>query len=336
MKQINVGILAYGMSGKVFHAPFFEIHTGFNFSAVVERTKKTAQQDYPAIMSYNSVDELLNDANIDLVVVNTPNYLHYEHTKAALEKGKHVLVEKPFVANVQQAKELFDLAESLDKKLFVYQNRRWDSDFLAVKNVIESGKLGKLSEFHIRFERYRKTISPKAFKEESNAASGLMYDLGPHLLDQVIHLFGEPLSYHKFLGKNREGTQVDDYFFIQLAYPDSLNVTVSSNLLVVAPQAAFTVNGTNGSFIKVRADVQESELMQGIKPSEKDFGIEDSKNSGILTLLNDRGERIETKVASKAGNYFPIFEAVYQTVVNDVPFPISKEEILIQLSILSE
>ncbi|MDR2859072.1 MAG: Gfo/Idh/MocA family oxidoreductase, partial [Mediterranea sp.] len=229
---IKTGILAYGMSGKIFHAPFIDKHHGFELYAVTERNTKKAQKDYPCLISYNSIDELLDDDAVELVVVNTPNCVHYEHVKAALQKGKHVLVEKPFVANTKQAKELFKLADEQGKEIFVYQNRRWDSDYQSMKEVIESGKLGKLNEVHIRYDRYKNAIGTQAFKELPVEASGLQYNLGPHVLDQVISLFGKPESYRKVLGKNRKGTQVDDYFFVQMSYSNSLNVTVTASLLV--------------------------------------------------------------------------------------------------------
>lgn len=335
-KVINTGILAYGMSGKIFHAPFLDKHNGFNIRAVTERTKKNAQEDYPGIISYDSVEELLGDESIELVVINTPNYLHYEHTKAALERGKHVLVDKPFTPTVKQAKELFDLADNLGKQLFVYQNRRWDSDFLSVKNVIESGKLGKLNEFHIRFDRYKNEIGVKVFKETAMEASGLMYDLGPHLLDQVISLFGKPLNYNKMLGKNREGTQVDDYFFIQLTYPDDLNVTLTSSLLVVNPQAAFVLHGSDGSFVKNRADVQEKQLLQGIGLNDPDYGLEISEAEGMLSIMDKNGERTDYNIPSERGNYMQLFDAVYNSLAGDKPYPITREDILLQLEILEK
>lgn len=332
--KINVGLLAYGMSGKVFHAPFFDKHTGFNLYAVVERTTKRMQADYPAIISYDSVDALMNDESIALIVVNTPNYLHYEHVKQALEKGKHVLVEKPFTPSVAQARELFDLADKVGKKIFFYQNRRWDSDFLAVKKVLASGKLGKLNEMHIRYDRYRNAIGAKDFKETAMPASGLMYDLAPHLLDQVISLYGRPLSYHKVLGKNRERTQVDDYFFIQLSYPNSLNITLCSNMLVVNPQAAFVLHGTLGSFIKQRSDIQESQLLKGMKLDNPAYGIELPENAGTLSTMDEAGNRTDITIQSDKGNYLSLFEAVYQSLVDDKPYPVTREDVLIQLEIL--
>jgi scyllo-inositol 2-dehydrogenase (NADP+) len=242
-RKINTGLLAYGMSGKVFHAPFVSTHHGFNLQGIVERNHKIATQDYPNIRSYNSVDELINDQTIDLVIVNTPSYTHYEYAKKALQAGKHILVEKPFTATTTEAKELFNLAKKVGKKALVYQNRRYDSGFNAVKKVIESGKLGKLVEVHFRYDRYRNEIGPKFFKEEPYAASGLSYDLGPHLLDQAISLFGMPKKYHKVLTKNRDNTKVDDYFTIQLEYPNELIVFLTASMLVADIQNALLLMG---------------------------------------------------------------------------------------------
>lgn len=331
---ITAGLLAYGMSGKVFHAPFLNAHQGFHLKAIAERSTKKAQEDYPNVISYDSVDEILNDHEIDLVVINTPNNLHYEHSKAALQKGKNILVEKPFTATSAQAKELFDLADQVGKQIFFYQNRRWDSDFTSVKKVIESGKLGKLNEMHLRYDRYRNVIGPKAFKEKAIEASGLLYDLGPHLLDQVISLFGKPLSFHKVLGKNRKDTLVDDYFTIQLTYPDSIFVFVTSSMLVVNPQAAFVLHGVNGSFIKQRTDIQEEQLLAGMKLTDEGYGIEAAGKEGLLTTIDVEGNKTEEIIPSETGSYLPLFDAVYQSIVNQTPYPVTRENVLTQLEII--
>ena len=268
-RKINTGLLAYGMSGKVFHAPFISTHNGYNFTAIVERTNKLAQQDYPEIKSYNSVEELITDDSIELVIINTPNFTHYEYAKMALNAGKHILVEKPFTATVAQAKEVFELAKSVGKKALVYKNRRFDSGYNAVKNIIDSGRLGKLIEVHFRYDRFRNTIGPKSFKEEIVEATGLQYDLGPHLLDQAISLFGKPEKYHKILGKNRAHTKVDDYLAIQLSYPNDLYVFLTASMLVADIKEAFIINGVKGSFSKNHADVQEAQLLNGMKPKDK-------------------------------------------------------------------
>lgn len=332
--KINTGLLAYGMSGKVFHAPFISTHPGFNLHAITERNRKLAQADYPSVISYDSIEQLLADETIDLVIVNTPSFTHFEYAKLALQAGKHVLVEKPFTATTAQARELFDLAGTCGKKIMVYQNRRYDSGFNAVRKVIESGQLGKLVEVHFRYDRYRNEIGPKYFKEEPLEASGLSYDLGPHLLDQAICLFGKPEKFYKVLSKNRDNTKVDDYFAIHLGYPNQLNVFLTSSMLAADIPPAFVVNGMQGSFTKNHADVQEAQLLKGMKPTDPGYGIEDPKDAGKLTLVIPDGGRTTTSIPSEKGDYNGIFEAVYQYLANDVLYPITAADILAQLEIL--
>lgn len=327
--------MAYGMSGKVFHAPFIHQNEGFNFTAVTERSKKQAAQDYPGVVSYNTIDELIVDEKIDLIIINTPNYTHYDYAKKCLLAGKHILVEKPFTATVAQAKELFALAKEVGKKALVYQNRRFDSGFKITKEVIESGKLGKLTEVYFRFDRYRSEIGPKGFKEDpSYEASGLSYDLGPHLIDQAVALFGKPDRFYKVLACNRENGKVDDYFFIHLSYPNQLNVYLTANLLAADIPPAFVLNGSLGAFSKSHGDVQESQLLKGMKPFTEGYGIEVAEDAGKLTLVTPDGGRNVTELKSPQGNYGEIFELVYETIVNNQPYPITEEDVIAQLEIL--
>ncbi|SDK32795.1 Predicted dehydrogenase [Pedobacter sp. ok626] len=332
--EIVTGIMAFGMSGKVFHAPFIDKHPGFKLHAVTERNQKNAASIYPGIISYNTIDDLIADDKIDLIIINTPNYTHFDYAKKSLKADKHILVEKPFTATSTEAKEIFELAKSVGKQVFVYQNRRWDSDFSSVREVIESGQLGKLNEVHFRFDRYRADIGPKTFKEQPIAASGLIYDLGPHLLDQAISLFGKPDSYHKILGENRKNTKVNDYFSIHLSYPNSVNVFVHANLLVADPLPAFVLHGSHGSFIKDRSDVQEEQLLQGMKLNDPIYGVELPGRAGKLTLIDEHGNKIQHLIPSLKGDYIPLFEAIYQNITNQVAYPITEEQIITQLEIL--
>ena len=166
-------------------------------------------------------------------------------------------------------------------------------------------------------------------------ASGLMYDLGPHLLDQAISLFGKPLSYHKILGKNRKDTQVDDYFCIHLSYPDSVNVFVTGNMLVTDPQPSFVLHGELGSFVKHRTDIQEAQLLEGMKPTADGYGVEErGHQDGVLTLIDDEGNKTKTIIAPEKGNYTGLFEAVYQSLVHGIAYPVKEEQVLWQLEIL--
>ena len=215
-----------------------------------------------------------------------------------------------------------------------YQNRRYDSDFLSVKTIIDSGKLGKLVEAHIRFDRYRYSIGPKVAKETTVPGSGLMYDLGPHLLDAAISLFGNPLSWEKTKGYFRPNTQVDDYAHIHLKYPKGLQVFITMSMLVAHVQPAFIINGTKGSFIKQRADVQEKQLMDGMRLTNPLYGIEDHEKKGILTTILDDGNKKQEKVKAVKSSYSNAFDAVYKTIREGHCYPISEQQIIQQLEIL--
>jgi predicted dehydrogenase len=332
---IVAGVMSYGMSGRIFQAPFFNAHPGFKFKAVTERSKKIAAERYPGIISYNSIDELLADDEIELVAVNTPNNTHYHLATQALKAGKHVLIEKPAANTVAETKTLFDLGRAQNKPVFIYQNRRWDSDFLSVKQVIESGELGKLLEVTFRFDRFNRKLSPKVFKEKGDlGANGLVYDLGPHILDQLISLFGNPLSFHKTTGANRDGSEVVDYFFFHLKYPNNLNVFAASSLLTAQALPAFVLHGTNGTYIKDRVDVQEPQLDKNIVPGDPAYGIEPAGVEGKLTTVDAEGVKTVKTIPSIKGDYMGLFDAVYQSIRNGVPYPITEENILTQMELL--
>ncbi|HXI00140.1 MAG TPA: Gfo/Idh/MocA family oxidoreductase [Sphingobacteriaceae bacterium] len=333
-QQVITGLLSYGMSGKIFHAPYLLHHPGFQLKAVTERSKKLASKDYPGIISYDTVSAMLNDPEIELVIVNTPNNTHAEFARQALKAGKHVLVEKPFAISSGEAKEVFDLSRKLGRKVMVYQNRRFSSDFLSLKNVINSGKLGDIIEVHLRYDRYRNFIGPKIFKETPIAGSGIFYDLGAHLIDQAISLFGNPASSFKTLGKYRKDSQVDDYAHLHLVFPGELNVFITVSMLVAAPLPGITVHGTKGSYIKELCDTQEDQLLSGMSPADEAFGEEHPGKEGLLTIINSESEKNVELIPSLKGDYGVLFEAVYQTIRNDALFPITEEQIMQQLKLL--
>jgi scyllo-inositol 2-dehydrogenase (NADP+) len=330
---IKTALLAYGMSGKIFHAPFLTKNPNFDLVAVLERTKNEAKKDYPKIITYRNIESLLLDSEIELVVINTPNYTHFDFAKQVINAGKHVLIEKPFSVTAAQAQELFDLGLQKGLKVLAYQNRRFDSDFIAVKKVLESGKLGKITEAHLRFDRFRNTISPKKFKEEPMPGAGIFYDLGAHLIDQAIALFGIPNSFTKTYGQFRKHAQVDDYANAHLKYESQLNVFVTTNMLVLKPQHAYTIYGTNGTFIKMRSDEQEAQLVSGISLDDISYGEEKPGNEGCLTYLNEN-EIITESIPAESGNYMELFNAVYETIRNGEPYFVNHQEIIAQLEIL--
>ena len=334
-KPISTGLLSFGMSGRIFHAPFIHYHQGFVLRAVLERHDKKAAKSYPEVISYDSLDDIMDDQDIELLIINTPNDLHFEHARLALRAGKHVLVEKPASVTVKQLEELFALAENQHRHLMVYQNRRWDSDFQSVKQIVESKRLGSLIEAHFRYDRYKLSLGTKSFKETSEIpGSGLLYDLGPHLLDQVISLFGKPLDSHKVTAAHRPGSAVPDYFSIQLSFPGELNVYVTGSLLTAEPQAAFILHGTKGSYIKNRSDVQEFQLINHTGPGNEEYGREHEGMKGRLTIIEGDVKKITDQPTEIKGNYPGIYDAVFQTITNNEPFPVTKEQLVLQIELL--
>lgn len=333
-KPIVTALLAYGMSGKLFHAPFVNANPGFEFEGVLEHNTKKVHADYPTIKSYDRLEDILDDPEIELVIVNTPSNTHVDYSRKALLAGKDILVEKPFAPTVKEAQEIFDLGRKLGRKVMIYQNRRFSSDFAVTRDTINSGILGDIIEVHLRYDRYRAEIGPKVFKETPLPAAGIVYDLAAHLLDQTICIFGQPSSYRKTTGVYRKNSQVDDYGHIHLTYPKQVNVFITTSLLVADPQPGIIIHGTKGSFVKAFCDKQEEQLMAGMKPGDIDFGKEDVGKEGRLTLMSDQGQKTEALVPSINGRYMNLFEAVIQTIRNGVDFPIKEIEVLTQIEIL--
>jgi predicted dehydrogenase len=332
-RVIKTGVLSYGMSGRLFHCPFLNLHTGFELSAIVERTTKKANKVYPDVKSYDTIDAILSDSEIELIVINTPSSTHFEFALKALKAGKHLLVEKPFTVTSSEAKTLFLEAKKQNCHLLPFQNRRYDSDFLSVKEVVESGKLDDLIEVHFRYDRYIYDISSNPTKEAGIPGNGILYNLGPHLIDAAITLFGQPIKWYKVTQRNRPNSQVDDYAHVHLEYENGLQVFITASLLVANAVPAFVLHGTKGSYVKKRCDVQESQLQSGILPDNPIYGIEMSNQEGILTTVENGTARKE-KIYSKKASYLNVFEAVFQTIRNGKPFPVSESQIIQQIEIL--
>lgn len=332
MKPIHVGLCSFGMSGYVFHAPFVEKNPRFNLYGVWERTKNETVKKYPKVTTFRSLDTLLADKNIELVIVNTPSVTHYEFAKKALEAKKHVIVEKPFVATAEQAVELINLAKKNDVKLSVFHNRRFDSDFKTVQKVLENKVLGDLVDVHIHYDRYQPGLSPKAHKEVNTPAVGALYDLGSHIIDQALHLFGKPKAVFADTGIFRPTAKVMDYFDVKLYY-DTFRVTLKSSLYVKEVVMGFTLHGTLGSFVKSRADVQEDALKEGKILGSNGYGIEPEKEMGLLHTEKD-GIVTRVKIPSLPGNYMDYFDAIATAILDDGELPVTAEEAALVIQII--
>jgi scyllo-inositol 2-dehydrogenase (NADP+) len=329
MPKIKTALLSFGMSGRVFHAPFINLHNGFELSGAWERSKSQIQEIYSLAKSYTSLESILADESIQLVVVNTPTNTHYEYAKAALLAGKDVIVEKAFTTTVSEAVELKAIAENKNRKITVYQNRRWDSDFKTVQKVKQSGVLGDIVEATLRFERYKPAVGAKQHKETPGPGAGLLNDLGPHLIDQALCLFGMPQALQADIRTVRENSLVDDWFDISLYYKKN-RVQLKSSLLVCKQLPGFVLHGTKGSFIKSRADVQEVNLLAGTIPDITNWGIEPDEESGLLCT----GEKNTDMVKTEQGNYYYFYDEVYNAITNNKPMPVNADDCINVMKII--
>jgi predicted dehydrogenase len=323
MQKIKTALLSYGMSGKVFHAPFLVLHPGFELLGSWERTKKLIHEDYPTVTSYPSLEAVL-ESDAELTIVNTPVGTHFEYAKKVLLAGKHALVEKAFTTTVAEAQELTDLAKAKGLKLAVFQNRRWDSDFKTVQKIITNNTVGDIVEAEFHFDRYNPVLSPKIHKETDNAGAGILKDLGPHLIDQALCLFGMPKGVFADIRITREHSIVDDYIDILLYYSDK-RVRLKAGFFVREANPAFVLHGKKGSFLKPRGDVQEDELKLGNKPNLTIWGTEPKDKEGLLhTEIN--GTIIREKIPTLQGNYYDYFDGVYRSIIQNQPEPVTAQE----------
>lgn len=324
MKAIPTAICSFGMSGKLFHAPFIDVNPKFDLYGVLERTKNLAKESYPKIKTFRTLDALLDDEAVELVILNTPNITHYQMAKQILNAEKHLVVEKPFTVSVAEANELIDLAKAKHVLLSVFQNRRWDSDFRTVQKVLNQGLIGDLVDAELHFDRYEPNLSYKVHKETPTEGVGSLYDLGSHIIDQALQLFGMPEAVFAHLATFRKNSKVDDYFDLKLFYPTH-NVTLKSSYFVREPLPAYIFNGTQGTFIKTRSDIQEADLQKRIKPNTKNWGVEPTSTQGLLHIMKGTQSHKEF-ISSEPGNYMAYFDSIYETIRNNAAVPVSAED----------
>ncbi len=309
---IITAILSYGMSGEVFHAPLLAAHPGFRMKSILQRTQTIAATHYPDVRVVRTLEEIIGDPEIELVIVNTPNATHLDFASMALEAGKHVVVEKPFTNTVGEAEKLIALAKKKNKLLSVFQSRRWDGAFMTLKKIIEAGVLGKVVEYEAHYDRFRNYIAPNTWKEEPGPGSGILYNLGSHMLDQVLVLFGKPQSVTARIGIQRPGGKVDDFYDLRLDYP-GLNVIVKSSYLVREPGPLYRVNGVMGSFVKYGIDPQEEALKLHQRPGTAGWGTEPPAFWGTLNTEID-GLHVQGTIETIAGNYSGYYQNIFEAI----------------------
>lgn len=322
---IEVGIASFGMSGSVFHAPLLSTHPDFYLSTIVERHREESRTRYPQCTILRSFEDMLQKDSIDMVVVNTPDRTHFDYVRMALEAGKHVVVEKPFTITAGEAQKLTMLAKATGKMLSVFQNRRWDNDFLTVRKILDQKVLGRLVSYEVNYDRFRPDITPNTWKENAADSEGLLYGLGSHLIDQAMALFGDPSWVFADLRVLRTHGEVDDSIEIHLGY-DDLKVILRSSYLVASPGPHFALHGTAGSFIKYGMDPQEDALKDGGLPDEESWGEEDSHLSGTLITMMD-GLQFEGKITSLPGNYSGFYDNISLALQQKEPLAVTPDQV---------
>ena len=323
---ITTGIASFGMSGKIFHAPLLAHHKNFRLKRIIERTKDEVRKIYPDVLVSKSVDDLLKDDEVELIVVNTPDQTHYEYAKKCLEANKHVIVEKPFTQTVEQGKELIALAKRQGKILTVFQNRRWDGDFLTVQQVVKEQALGRLVDYEAHYDRYRNYIQPNTWKEQLTSGTGLIYNLGSHMIDQALMLFGMPEAVTAHIKNMRTDSKVNDWYDVRLHYPN-VNVALKASYLVREPGPRYLLHGTLGSFLKWGSDPQEEALKQGKNPNDPDWGREPEEWWGILNTEKN-GAPFREKFETRPGNYNEFYDNIYDCITYGKELAVKPEEAL--------
>ena len=320
--MIRVGLVGFGMAGRVFHAPLIASVEGLELAAVVERTSNKAAERYPGIMVYRSLAEMLADTSLQLFVVATPNGTHYALAKEILNAGKNVVVDKPVALSADEAADLLAVAKKQNVLLVPFHNRRWDSDFLTVQKLLAEGSLGRLVFLESRFDRWRPApLTERLWKENADAGGGTLLDLGPHLVDQALVLFGKPEAVSADVLREKDGPGVNDSITIRLRYP-GLMVTLGANGLSLPAAPRFHLRGTGGGYLKYGVDPQEAALNKIPRIEDPAWGQEPAASWGVLHLSVD-GTTISRPVAALTGDYRRYYAAVRDALLGKASAPVA-------------
>lgn len=311
---LRVGIAGFGMAATTMHIPFLITNKNYRIVTVLERNSNGAAQAISGVKTVRAIEDLVADEEVDVVVITTPNDTHFPYAEKAILAGKHVVVEKPFTNTINEGAVLMELAKRKNVVLSVYQNRRYVADFLTIKDILEKKLLGDVVEFEAHFDRYRPDAKPNAWREENKLGSGVLYDLGSHLIDQALILFGLPKTISADIKRQRPHAKADDYFSLDLHY-EKLKVILKAGMLVREPGPRYIIHGTKGSFIKYGDDPQEVLLKAGAMPDTEGWGKETEENYGLIHTEMD-GELTRKKYPSLQGSFGLYYENLYQTIVH--------------------
>jgi predicted dehydrogenase len=312
--MIEVGLVGFGLAGPAFHAPVIRAVPGLRLAAIVERTGNQAAALYAEARVVRSLEELLAMREIRLVVIATPNDTHYPFARECLAAGRDVVVDKPFTTTLAEAEELVKFAEKCGRLLTVYQNRRYDGDFQAIRELVARGTLGRIVCFETNYDRYRPRLKPGAWRERRSPGGGIFFDLAPHLVDHALVLFGLPEAVTADIRIEREAAVVDDAFDVTFHYPGGMRAVLRSSILAAVPRPRFVLHGTQGAFVKQSFDPQEANLRRGYIPQDTAWGAEPEEKWGVLTIAE--GEKlIERRIPSATCDYRDYYANVRDAIL---------------------
>jgi scyllo-inositol 2-dehydrogenase (NADP+) len=320
---MRTGIVGYGVAAQFMHLPFIVTSPDYQLLSILQRHGDTAKEKYPEVKIVRELDEMLADERLELIVITTPNDSHFDYAFRALEAGKNVVLEKPFTITSEDAAKLIAQAKKTNRVLSVYQNRRYVSDFLTIRQILNENKLGEIVEFEAHYDRYRPEQRPNAWREENTPGSGILYDLGAHLIDQAFCLFGLPGFIMADIRIQRPHARTTDYFELWLDYGFT-KIILKAGMLVREPGPRYMIHGRQGSFIKSGEDPQEALLRKGILPTAADWGMESEDIYGLLhTEYN--GKLIKEKYPSLPGNYGGFYKDLYNAIRKGEPLKVKPE-----------
>ncbi|UYC12986.1 oxidoreductase [Xanthomonas sp. CFBP 8445] len=330
MSDFNLALLGFGYVGRTFHAPLIAHTPGLRLHTVVSRQADAVNAAWPQAHVVADAAQAFADPQIDAVVIATPNQTHAPLALAALAHGKHVLVDKPFTLDVAEAQQVLEQAQRAGRIVSVFQNRRWDGDFLGVRALLEAGTLGEIAEFHSHFDRHRPQVGDR-WREHALPGSGLWFDLGPHLLDQALQLFGPPQAVQTDLALQRPGAQAVDYVHAVLRYP-RLRVVLHAGSLVAANGLRFAIHGSGGSYLKHGLDTQEAQLRAGVAPGAPEWG--EDPLPGQLRLVGADGTHSVQTLPAHRGDYRDCYAAFREALAGRGPAPVDAAQALAVMRLL--
>jgi scyllo-inositol 2-dehydrogenase (NADP+) len=326
-EPIRVGVVGFGLAGKIFHTSVVHATAGLELACIVQRSGDDAALAYPGIHQARSMAEMLGDVGIQLVVIATPNYSHFELARQCLRVQRNVVIDKPFTLTSTEAAELIHLARERKLLLTAYQSRRWDGDFQTVREVIASGELGRLVSFESHYDRFRAQPRRNVWRENGGPGGGILFDRGPYCIDQALTLFGAPANVSASIRIERNNAVVDDAWDLRLEYAGQhpFTVLLRSTLTACTPGPRYAVHGTKGSFTKWGIDPQEDQLKSGMHFGDPGFGEEPESAWGELRLCGDSGP-ITRRIPTKPGDYRGFYENVRDTLLGKATLAVKPEQ----------